>query len=110
MKVRYLLLNIVVLFITYEFYCQVGIGTTSPDPSSILQVQANNKGFLLPRLSASQRLAINPAANGLMVYDIDSSSLFIYNSATSSWKRLKAISSLNDIVTGNSSGDLLVWN
>jgi uncharacterized protein (TIGR02145 family) len=46
----------------------VGIGTTSPNASAQLDVSSASKGFLPPRMTASQRQAIaNPAA-GLMIW------------------------------------------
>ena len=48
---------------------QVGIGTTEPDESSILDVHSDSKGFLMPRLSTAQRDAILLPANGLMIYN-----------------------------------------
>ena len=46
----------------------VGIGTTSPNASAQLDVSSTSKGFLPPRMTASQRQAIaNPAA-GLMIW------------------------------------------
>ena len=58
----------------------VGIGTTTPDASAVLEVKSNAKGLLLPRLTAAQREAIvNPAA-GLMVYQTDGTpGLYYYN-------------------------------
>lgn len=48
---------------------QVGIGTSEPDESSILDVHSDSKGFLMPRLSTAQRDAIPLPANGLMIYN-----------------------------------------
>lgn len=49
-------------------YCQVGIGTNSPDPSSVLDLNSNIKGFLPPRMTFEERNNIaNPAA-GLIVW------------------------------------------
>jgi hypothetical protein len=39
-----------------------------PDPSAMLDVQSINKGMLIPRMNATQRLAIVNPANSLMVY------------------------------------------
>ena len=43
----------------------VGIGTPNPDVSALLELMANNKGFLVPRMSAAERLAIPTPANAL---------------------------------------------
>ncbi|MCC7303238.1 MAG: hypothetical protein IT233_11410, partial [Bacteroidia bacterium] len=43
----------------------VGIGTTTPDASAILEMMSTNKGLLIPRMTAVQRLALTPA-NSLM--------------------------------------------
>lgn len=48
----------------------VGVGTVTPNPSSILDVTANNKGFLPPRLTTAQRDAIPSPAEGLVVYNL----------------------------------------
>ncbi len=60
------------LFLCMSYYCQaqsVGIGTTTPNPSAALDVSSNNKGFLPPRMSSTQRNAIANPRKGLMVYD-----------------------------------------
>ncbi len=54
-------------------FSQIGIGTTSPDTSSILEVNSpnNDKGALLPRMTKEQCKAIVNPANGLIVYVTD---------------------------------------
>ncbi|MBX2904289.1 MAG: hypothetical protein KF872_12145, partial [Chitinophagales bacterium] len=75
----------------------MGIGTLTPNASSILELSASDKGFLVPRISATQRLAIASPARGLLVYDTDSSCFFFYDV---SWRSLCA-SSLGAIgITG----------
>ena len=70
-------LKAVLLFIGAHSFAlgQVGIGTTSPDASARLQIDAsassNAKGFLPPRVTASERSAIATPAAGLMVYQTD---------------------------------------
>jgi hypothetical protein len=69
----------------------VGIGTTTPHPSALLDIDAsttNNKGVLIPRLSAIQRLAIPSPANGLLVYDTDSACFLFWDAVLSNWKSL----------------------
>lgn len=60
----------------------VGIGTSQPDPSAQLEVQASDKGFLPPRVALSAtNLAspvVNPAA-GLLVYNTATNGATPYN-------------------------------
>ena len=48
----------------------IGIGTTSPDPSAITEMNSTTKGFLPPRVTSTQRDEINNPANGLIVFNI----------------------------------------
>ncbi|MES2593410.1 MAG: collagen-like protein [Bacteroidota bacterium] len=69
----------------------VGIGTLTPAASALLDIDAssgNNKGILVPRLTAAQRLAILSPANSLLVFDTDSACFFYWNSITTNWKSL----------------------
>lgn len=52
-------------------YAQVGIGTTNPDASSVLDVNSTSKGVLPPRLTTAQRDAITNPATGLIVFCTD---------------------------------------
>lgn len=47
----------------------VGIGTTTPDPSAILELQATDQGFLPPRMDQSGENALSNPAPGLMIYN-----------------------------------------
>jgi Flp pilus assembly pilin Flp len=61
---------------------QVGIGTTTPDASSILDVNSTSKGLLPPRMTAAQRNAISSPVAGLMIWCTDcgaSGEIQIYN-------------------------------
>ena len=46
----------------------IGIGTTSPNPSAKLDVTASNQGFLPPRLTFSERNRIVNPASGLIIW------------------------------------------
>ena len=74
---------------------QVGIGTSTPDSSARLQIDANAatnaKGFLLPRVTASEKSSIVSPATGLMVYQTDGTQGFYYYDG-SSWKLLPSAS------------------
>lgn len=58
----------------------VGIGITSPDASSILDVNSATKGMLIPRLSQAQRDAIVNPATSLIIYQNDNTPGYYYNS------------------------------
>lgn len=49
---------ILVIIVTGKINAQTGIGTTNPDASAKLEVNATNKGFLPPRVALT---AINSA-------------------------------------------------
>lgn len=57
---------------------QVGVGTTTPDASSVLEVQSNTQGMLTPRMTSTQREAISTPATGLIVYQTDGTAGFYY--------------------------------
>lgn len=68
-----------VLCCAYSAYSQaVGINTTNPDPSAVLDVTSNQKGVLLPRLTTSERNAIANPALGLIIYNTDSECFNIF--------------------------------
>ncbi|MHB8392207.1 MAG: hypothetical protein ACYDBH_21960, partial [Acidobacteriaceae bacterium] len=46
----------------------VGIGTTSPDASALLDLTSTSRGLLVPRMTESQKYAIASPATGLVVY------------------------------------------
>lgn len=72
---------------------QVGIGTTTPDASSVLDIASTTQGILTPRMTSAQRIAISSPAQGLLVYDIDFNSFFYYDG---SWSELVSDNNVND--------------
>ena len=62
-----------------NLYGQIGIGTVTPESSSVLDVNSVNKGVLIPRLSVSERNAISIPATGLIVYNTDFNCLNVYD-------------------------------
>jgi len=75
------------LFVTLSLLAnaQVGIGTTTPDASSLLDLTSTTKGLLAPRMTTSQRTAIPSPADGLMVYDTTLKVFYYYVGSTSTW-------------------------
>lgn len=66
----------------------VGIGTNTPNPNAILDMQSTTQGVLVPRLTTAQRNAIAAPTEGLMVYDIDVNCFFFYESTAAVWQNL----------------------
>ncbi|WP_308992007.1 tail fiber domain-containing protein [Mariniflexile litorale] len=63
------------LLCTYGINAQVGIGTTTPKASSVLDITSTNKGVLVPRISLSSTSDNTTIAS-------PTTSLLIYNNAT----------------------------
>jgi hypothetical protein len=63
------LLITIILLSSGNLYAQLGVGTSTPEESSILDVYSQNKGFLMPRLTTTQRNLIVDPAEGLMIYN-----------------------------------------
>ena len=57
----------------------IGIGTTSPNASALLDVSSTTKGFLPPRMTNAQMVAISSPAAGLVVYDTTNNKLNVYD-------------------------------
>lgn len=75
----------------------VGSGTSRvTDPSAYLEIGPNtggNKGLLLPRLFTSEMNAIPTPVNGLVIYNIDSVGLCVYNGIL--WKKVGSTDTAN---------------
>lgn len=81
-KTKQLFLALALLLSVVSF-SQVGIGTTTPAPSSILDLTATNKAFLLTRVANTA--AVNAPVNGMIIYDISTQCIKFYeNGAWSS--------------------------
>ncbi len=103
---------IIFLLTTTQFYLvsaqTVGIGTTNPSNSALLDLTSTNKGLLIPRMTGAQRAAITTPAYGLVVYQTNTEAVppsspgfYIYEQAGvfGVWKRIAKA----DEITGGSS-------
>jgi len=96
-----ILITLVFIVFFTSAYAQVGIGTNDPDVSAILDLNpsGNDKGLLIPRLTQTQRDAINspnPPPNGLLIFQTDNTEgFYYYSSANSSWIKLSLIPEVN---------------
>lgn len=64
----------------------IGVGTLNPESSAALEIHSTSQGFLLPRMNYSKIDSILNPAVGLMVFNIENSTLQIYNG--SSWQNI----------------------
>ncbi|MGJ8665715.1 MAG: hypothetical protein ACSHW7_05065 [Patiriisocius sp.] len=69
------------LILSFSLYAQVGIGTTSPDPSSLLDINSTEGGLLVPRMTTTQRLDIDNPAQGLLVFDVIENTFYFFDDA-----------------------------
>lgn len=60
------------VLLTSPFFSQIGVGTSTPNSSSVLDVSASNRGFLLPRVvlnSITDVTTVTAPVKGLIVYN-----------------------------------------
>lgn len=77
----------IILFLALSsgiFAQSVGINSngSAPDGSAMLDVSSTTKGFLVPRMDATQRGSIPSPATGLLIYQTDGTDGYYYNSGT----------------------------
>lgn len=78
-----------------------GIGTDTPDPQAIMELQSTTQGFLAPRMTTTQRNAIgvvNGQDDGLMIYNL-STDQFNYWDGTQ-WLAMPDLSTDDDWTRG----------
>ena len=90
---NYQLLFFSLLFATLS-YAQVGVNTTTIDPSAALDIRFGTtpKGLLTPQMTTSQRTGITNAANGLLVFDTDLKAFYYNegNATTQAWVKINS--------------------
>ena len=109
---RNLILSFLFLFVSGALMAQqnLGINTTSPDPSALVDMTSTSKGLLIPRMTTIQREAVPSPAQGLLVYCTSDSSFYVF--IGTEWNPLVIASTymtqgdvsgpLNDLQIGNS--------
>jgi hypothetical protein len=64
----------------------VGVHTAAPDPSAALDVTSTTQGFLPPRMSDTEMNSIAAPAAGLIVWNYDSGTLYVFDGG--SWRKI----------------------
>ncbi|HRS53603.1 MAG TPA: hypothetical protein P5250_02730 [Bacteroidales bacterium] len=77
---KIIIVSTLLVLIILQSFAQNGVAINATgavaDPSAMLDVSSNTKGFLTPRMSEAERIAIPSPARGLLVYQIDNDSGF----------------------------------
>jgi microcystin-dependent protein len=103
---------------------QTGIGTTTPDAQSILDIVSTQKGLFLPRLTTAQQATLagilTSAETGMLIRDSITGKVLCW--ATTAWKDASGslltassplrISSVDTVALnpGTNVGDLITWD
>lgn len=79
--------NVLAVFALFcsQAFAQVGIGTTSPHGSAALEISSTNKGFLLPRMTTTERGSIPNPLPGMLIYNTTASKFQGYVGVPSTW-------------------------
>src|SRR6187551_1590864 len=90
---------------------QVGIGTTTPNSKSLLDLSSTNRGFLIPRMTGLQKSDLNLSSEdvGMMVYQTDvpqppltPTPKGLYYFDGSSW--------VTPLINGTTNGETIRWD
>lgn len=103
MKKIKILLAVTLFILSNSLVAQVGINSdgSAPETSAMLDVKSSNKGFLPPRLTNSEIVAINNPAEGLIVYNSTTHKPVYYNgSQWSYFNETEMHISIGDYVAG----------
>ena len=83
MKTINLFIIVLLVLISGSVNAQLGIGTTNPDASSVVDMVSTDKGLLTPRMTKTERDEIQNPATGLLIYNTSNSRFNYYNAG---WK------------------------
>jgi len=67
---------------------QIGIGTTTPAASALVDMSSTSKGLLIPRMTQTQLQSIASPADGLQVFCTTDGKIYIYVSLLAQWKEI----------------------
>lgn len=82
LRIKFILFSALTGCVFNVVNAQVGIGTETAVASAKLELSSSERGFLMPRMTQSQRASITTPATGLWVFQIDNSSGFYYYTGT----------------------------
>ena len=81
----------------YNTTGEVGIGTTTPAASALLDLTSTSKGMLIPRMTAAQKTAIATPSTGLLIFQTDAPAGFYYYTG-SNWLNISNLGTTNRFI------------
>jgi hypothetical protein len=80
MKKIYYILTILLCIYVQTANAQMGVNSTgaAPNVAAMLDVRSTDKGFLMPRMTTTQRNAMPAIADGLMIYNTSIAEIQVY--------------------------------
>ena len=107
-----------ILLLASLLLCIASMNIYAQNPSAIADFESNTQGILIPRMTQAERTAISMPANGLLVYQTDSTAGFYFNygdSLTPAWKLLGEDNDSDptneiELPAGGTSGQILSTN
>jgi len=75
MKKNIQIILLLIVFFPCSINAQLGLGTTIPDKSSVLDLTSTTKGFLIPRMTTQEQTALEKPAIGLMIFNTTTSQI-----------------------------------
>lgn len=114
MKVHSIYISFLFAFTSLMAVAQVGVGTITPDPASVLDITATDKGILIPRVSLDDVTnnmidTVNIVSEGMLLYNtnetvVGGAGVGFYFFNGTAWEKL------NGVTPGSSDADWFVEN
>ncbi|PHS05818.1 MAG: hypothetical protein COA88_11700 [Kordia sp.] len=80
---KYVYIFYIILFGSFlQLNAQVGIGTTTPHVSTVLDIASTTAGLVIPRMTQVQKNAIASPVTGLLIYQTNGTTGFYYYNGT----------------------------
>ena len=98
---KYVFLIVVFVFYIFSVNAQVGIGTTNPDASALLELNSTSSGVLIPRMTETEKNDIVSPVNGLLIFQTNESAGFhYYDEIQSLWTPINKKYKIGDFAQG----------
>jgi hypothetical protein len=98
---KYVLFIVVSFFLSSLLNAQVGIGTTNPDNSALLDLSSTSSGILIPRMTETEKNDIVSPVNGLLIFQTNESAGFhYYDEIQSLWIPINKKYKIGDFAQG----------